>query len=65
MIAITHDWTPRAAAPIAARRAFLTRVSDKVEAYVQHRAKSAGSPTQWQHADDEIRRYRRLMHAGR
>jgi uncharacterized protein (DUF1778 family) len=46
-------------------RAALRWARTVIETHARYRVKSAMSPSQCQQVDREIRRYRRLMHAGR
>jgi hypothetical protein len=50
---------------ISALRAVLKMMRDGIESHAEDRARRAVSAAQWQNADDEIRRYRRLIHADR
>jgi hypothetical protein len=65
MIGIAHHREPRMATLVAALRAALQTIRDGIESYAEYRADRAVSAAQWQSADDEIRRYRRLIHAGK
>jgi hypothetical protein len=65
MISIAHHRQPRMAIRMSALRGFLQTIRDGIESYAQYRADRAMSAAQWQSADDEIRRYRRLIHAGK
>jgi hypothetical protein len=49
----------------SALRSFLRMMRDGIESYGEYRAERAVSATQWRNADDEIRRYRRLIHTDR
>lgn len=50
---------------MSALRSFLRMTRDGIESYVEYRAERALSTAQWRNADDEIRRYRRLIHTAR
>jgi multidrug resistance efflux pump len=65
MIGVAHHGEPRMATLTAALRAFLQTIRDRIESYAEYRAERAVSAAQWQNADDEIRRYRRLIQAGK
>jgi hypothetical protein len=65
MIGIAHHREPRMAIGASALRGFLKTMRDRIESYAEYRAERAVSAAQWQNADDEIGRYRRLIHAGR
>jgi hypothetical protein len=65
MIGVAHHGKSRPAILTAALRALLQTVRDGIESYAEYRAERAVSAAQWQNADDEIRRYRRLIHAGK
>jgi hypothetical protein len=65
MIGIAHHREPRMATLVAALSAALQTIRDGIESYAEYRAERAVSAAQWQSADDEIGRYRRLIHAGK
>jgi hypothetical protein len=64
MSVATHDaesW-PTAASIL---RALLLAARTAIEAHARYRVKSAVSPSQFLQSDRDIRRYRRLMQAGK
>ena len=64
MSVATHDagsW-PTAASIL---HTLLRAARTAIEAHARYRVNSAVSPSQFQQADREIRRYRRLMRAGK
>jgi multidrug resistance efflux pump len=63
MSVATHDAGSWRTAP-AILRAALRAVRTAIEAHAQYRVKSAASPSQFQQADRDVRRYRRLIRAG-
>jgi hypothetical protein len=65
MSATTHAAKNTTPVPAFTLRAVLQLARSAIEAHARYRVKSAMSPSQCQQVDREIRRYRRLMHAGR
>ena len=61
MSAVTHDSELRGPVPIPALRAFLQTAARAIETYGKYRARNAVSAGQWQQADADISRYRRLL----
>jgi hypothetical protein len=64
MSVATHEAENSTAMLAPMLRALLHMVRTAVEAHAGYRVKSALSPSRSQQADREIRRLRRLMHAG-
>jgi flagellar biosynthesis regulator FlbT len=64
MSVATHEAENSTAMLAPMLRALLHVVRTAVEAHAGYRVKSAVSPSRSQQADREIRRLRRLMHAG-
>jgi|HubBroStandDraft_6_1064221.scaffolds.fasta_scaffold383134_1 hypothetical protein len=65
MIGVAHHWEPRMTIVTSALRSLLKMMREGIESYGEYRAERAVSAAQWRNADDEIRRYRRLIHADR
>jgi hypothetical protein len=65
MSTATHATKNATLVPNFTLRAVLQWARSAIEAHARYRVKSAMSPSQCQQAEREIRRYRRLMHAGR
>jgi len=63
MIGVAHHWKSQIAIVSSALRSCLRSMRDGIESYGEYRAERAVSAAQGRNADDEIRRYRRLLHA--
>jgi hypothetical protein len=64
MSVTTHAAQNPRLAPNFTPRALLRSLRMAIEAHVRYRANSAVSPSQFQQADREMRRYRRMMRTG-
>ena len=64
MSVATHDAGSWPTAP-SILRALLRAARTAIEAHARYRVKSAVSPSQFLQSDRDIRRYRRLMQAGK
>jgi hypothetical protein len=64
MIGIAHYREPRMTM-LTALRALLQTIRDGIESYAEYRAERAVSAAHWHNADDEIRRYRRMIATGK